>query len=81
MVNCPVCKNPKPFLPLIPAKTMKQLFQGHWVCGYCGSEVDWKGDLIKKNEKELKEYEDRLSKEEYIKERARLHAQKEHKKK
>jgi len=50
---------------------------GGWTCSYCSSELDKKGKLIKKSEKGLKEYEDNLYKEEYIKEKARLQARKE----
>ena len=79
MVNCPVCKNPLPFFRV--ATGFKQMMWGGWTCGFCKSEIDRKGNLIKKNEKGLKEYEERLSREEYLKEKARLQAQKEHKKK
>lgn len=79
MVNCPVCKNPFPFFRW--ATSFKQAMWGGWTCGYCKSEVDRKGNLIKKNEKGLKEYEDQLYKEEYLKEKARLQAKKEYKKK
>ena len=79
MVNCPVCKNPLPFFR--GPTSWKQAMWGGWTCGFCKSEVDRKGNLIKKNEKGLKEYEERLSREEYLKEKARLQAQKEHKKK
>ena len=50
-----------------------------WICGYCKSELDRKGKLIKLNKKGLKEYEDNLYKEEFIKEKARLKARKEYK--
>ena len=77
MVICPVCRNP---LPFFPDRNMKQFLWGGFTCSYCKSEMNQKGKLIKKNEKGLKEYEDRLYKEEYIKEKARLQARKEHKK-
>lgn len=79
MVNCPVCKNPLPFFR-IPTDS-RQFWKGGWTCGYCKSEISRKGELIKKNEKGLKEYENRLYEEEYLKEKARLQARKEHKKK
>ncbi|MEK6827338.1 MAG: hypothetical protein AABX99_02525 [Nanoarchaeota archaeon] len=79
MVNCPVCKNPLPVFRV--ATSFKQMILGDWTCRYCGSEIDRKGNLIKKNEKGLKEYEDRLYKEEYLKEKARLQAKKEYKEK
>jgi len=79
MVNCPVCDNPRPAFKM--GENMRELLWGGWTCPYCKSEMDRKGKLIKKNEKGLKKYEGRLYKEEYIKEKARLQAQKEHKKK
>ena len=75
MVNCPVCKHPLPFFRA--ATSFKQMLGGGWTCSYCSSELDKKGKLIKKSEKGLKEYEDNLYKEEYIKEKARLQARKE----
>jgi uncharacterized protein YbaR (Trm112 family) len=78
MVNCPVCKNPLPLLRL--SQNTRQLFSGGWTCGYCGSEISRKGEIINKNEKGLKEYEEKLYRDEYIKEKARLQAQKEHNK-
>jgi hypothetical protein len=81
MAICPICKNPLPmWRPPLLAENMRQFWNGGWTCRYCGSELDRKGRLIKKNEKGLKEYEDKLYKEEYIKEKARLQAQKEHNK-
>jgi len=78
MVTCPVCKQSKPLLPLFTqGTTLKQALIGRWVCEYCKSEMDWKGELIKKNSQGLKEYEGKLYKEEFIKEKARLQAQKE----
>jgi hypothetical protein len=88
MVTCPVCKNPLPFWSAPTSK--RQYFnrtlsfsnkKSVQTCPLCGSEVDRKGRLVKKNEKGLKEYEDKLSREEYLKEKARLKAQEEHKKK
>lgn len=54
--------------------SVKQALIGGWTCDYCKSELDRKGRLIKENKKGLKEYEDNLYKEEYIKEKARLKA-------
>jgi|SRR3989338_2417997 len=79
MVNCPICKNPLPLFRW--ATSLKQAMLGGWTCGCCKSEISRKGELIKKNEKGLKEYEDNLYREEYLKEKARLQAQREHKKK
>jgi len=79
MVNCPVCKKPMPFVRF--PTSLKQAAWGGATCGYCGSEIDRKGNLIKKNKKKLKEYEDRLFREELIKEKARLQARKEFNKK
>ena len=79
MVTCPVCKNPLSAIRF--PENSRQFWKGGWTCGFCKSEIDRKGNLIKKNEKGLKEYEERLSREEYLKEKARLQAQKEHKKK
>lgn len=79
MVNCPVCKNPLPFFRV--ALNSKQFWKGGWTCGYCKSEIGRKGELIKKNNGGLKEYENRLYKEEYIREKARLKARAEMKNK
>ncbi len=79
MVICPICKKPLPTIRI--PNNMKQTFRGGWTCQYCGSEVDRHGKVIKENKKGLKEYEDNLYKEEYIKEKARLQARKEHNKK
>jgi len=82
MVTCPVCKKEKPFLPLYtPGTSFKQMMLGQWVCENCKSVINGKGKAVKENKEGLKEYEDRLYKEEYLKEKARLQAQKEHKKK
>ena len=71
MSNCPVCKQPFNFW------TGKRLFFT-CTCSYCRSKFNYNsGRLIKKNEEGLKEYEDGIYKEEYIKEKARLQAQKE----
>ncbi|MDP4039367.1 MAG: hypothetical protein Q8P57_02200 [Candidatus Pacearchaeota archaeon] len=72
MVICPVCKNKQSFSFI----TLKVI-----TCEYCKSKFDMKGKLLKKDKEGLKEYENRLYREEYIKEKARLQAQKEHKKK
>lgn len=79
MVICPVCKKPLPAIR-VPTNT-RQILRGGWTCQYCRSEITWKGEIVKKNEQGLKEYEDNLYKEEYIKEKARLQARKEQKKK
>lgn len=59
----------------------KQLLWGGWTCESCGSELDRKGNLIKSGKEKKKEQEEKLYMEEYIKEKARLQARKEHKKK
>jgi len=83
MVICPVCKNPQPFFRF--PTNIKQFCFGGWTCQYCKSELNWKGKIKKENKEGLKEYEENLKnklyKEEYIKEKARLQAQKEHNKK
>ena len=65
-ITCPVCKNPRPIWS-----------SDKWACRHCNSEMDRKGKLIKKNEEGLKEYEEKLEREEYLKERGRLKARKE----
>lgn len=82
MVNCPVCNTPCPVGPkLWVATSMRELMLGGWTCRNCKSKIDHKGNLIKKNKNGLKEYEESLYKKELIKEKARLQAKKEHKKK
>lgn len=78
MVNCPICKNTLPFFR-IPTN-LRQTLWGGWTCGFCKSEINRKGELLEKNNKGFKEYEDRLYQEEYLKEKARLQARKESKK-
>jgi len=79
MAKCAVCKKPLPFFRIPENK--RELLWGGWTCENCGSELDRKGNLIKTGKDKKKEQEDRLYREEYIKEKARLKAQKEHKKK
>ena len=74
---CPVCKKAS---PLLPGRTGKQMLWGGWTCSYCKSEMNWRNKVTKENKNGLKEYEENLSKEEYIKEKARLKARKELKK-
>lgn len=79
VVNCPVCKQPLPTIRL--ATSFHQMMMGGWTCTHCASEIDRKGNLISNNERALKEYEDKLYRQEYIKEKARLQARKDSKRK
>jgi|APSaa5957512535_1039671.scaffolds.fasta_scaffold743237_1 hypothetical protein len=79
MVNCPVCNNPLP--PIRMPTSLKQGWKGGWTCENCGAEIDRKGKLIMSGKEKKKEQEEKLYKEEYIKEKARLQANKDHKKK
>lgn len=78
MVNCPICNQPLPSLLRKPV-SFKQAMYGGWTCPKCKSELDRNANVIKRNEDGIKKYEDSLYKEEYIREKARLQAQKEHK--
>ena len=69
MAKCPVCKKPMPFFRIPVNK--RQIMEGGWTCENCNSEIDRKGKLIKTGKEKKKEYEERLYKEELIKEKAR----------
>ena len=76
MTLCPKCHLKLPIFRI--ATNLNQMLQGGWTCPNCGCEVNRKGKDI------TKDIENKIYKEELIKERARLQAQKEfnkHKKK